>query len=223
LFTVPDPNVIKNGGILETEQVLAVGAPLIGQLNGPIVVRAHPDQWFGDFLNTTPLPGFTDFGTRLGTPDTNVGGAPAIWVNPELRLLLYLTSRSTLPPLKRAPLKLVALASPSPLNKRILFRAIPVMGRKHVSIAVYMESFPGATEIEVTGVTSSFSAAGVFGVGIGENNEISLGIAPVFLSEGNSAIINYTNDAPALSWLLIYVTNQGGIFPSVLLTVEAVD
>lgn len=223
IFTEPDPNVILRGGILETEQVLTVGAPLIGQLNGPIVVRAHPDHWFGDFMNTTPLAGFTDFGTKLGTPATNVGGSPAIWINPELRLLLYMTAKGPLPPHKRAPLKAVFFASPTEADERVLFRAIPVMGRKHITVAMRMENFPGATQVDITGVTSSFQSGGIFGFGAAQNDEIDLGITPVNLSEGNSDVVNYTNDAAALSWILIYVTNQGGLFPSVMFTIEASD
>jgi hypothetical protein len=239
IVTKTDPNVIKNGGILETEFRLAVGAPLIGQLNGPIVVRADSAHWFQDTYNLLsstsvklppPPPTFNTFGTALGIADPSLAGEPPIWIDPELRLLLYLTSRGTLPPHARAPSRFMFVVAPyfvgAPPGPVLLLRAIPVMGRKHITVTLYADNTSAQSTFFMTGIATGNVGGG--GGGIFENNEIDLGLPSVIVSgggaAGESAVYNFTNSAPAISWLLLYgqFTDVAG-FTRVAVTVEAID
>lgn len=149
---------VPNSPLLETEQVLAVGAPLIGQLPGPLVIRAAPEETFGDHLRQDATsPDYTTpthpFGTALPTNPTGPG--ELVFITPELRLLLYLTPSSpTLPPLIRAPWTYDWLAdnidssTPAPT----LAKVIPVMGRLSGALNVFTLANCNSVEVVVTGV-----------------------------------------------------------------------
>jgi hypothetical protein len=227
-----DPDVIRHGGMLETELQLAVGAPYIGQINGPVVVRADSAHWYRDTYNRLPANGggAPPFGSALGRPGpSDFGGSPNVFISPELRLLLYLTGTPTpLPPQRRAPLRLSWLMSfgvispPSPL---ILLRAVPIMGRRHISIAISTDPFSKGGELRFTGLVSSVLVSSSLSSNH-VNDEIDLGISPILLSGGSESFyVNVTNEAPVLSWLLIYGKHTGGGTGTVLgsITVEAID
>jgi hypothetical protein len=99
-ITIPQ-GFVNYGGELETEQELSVHAPLIGQLNGPILIRAHWTSYFDDSYTPIEPGGTSKFGTQLNALPNNAG--PGFFKTPELRLLLYLTSSGVLPPRERAP------------------------------------------------------------------------------------------------------------------------
>src|SRR5574341_2519812 len=42
------PRFLNNGGVLEAETMVSVESPFIGQLPGPITIRASAAHWFAD-------------------------------------------------------------------------------------------------------------------------------------------------------------------------------
>jgi len=124
---------VNYGGILETEQFLAVGAPLIGQLPGPISIRAHPYAWFQDDYFAVDPAGTDTFGTALNTLSNTTG--PGFFTPPELRILLYFNGRAALPPMKRAPFQISTdLLALYPFAGAIPPVVVPIMGRRRVTI-----------------------------------------------------------------------------------------
>lgn len=99
-ITIPQ-GFVNYGGELETEQELSVQAPLVGQLNGPILIRAHWMSYFDDSYSPIETGGTSTFGTQLNALPNNAGAG--FFKTPELRLLLYLTNKGVLPPKERAP------------------------------------------------------------------------------------------------------------------------
>ena len=149
----PDASFLTRGGILETEQILSIHSPLIGQQPGPLLIRAHPETWFTDTYHTT-TGGTGSFGTAAGAYQGGELYPPAaktVFVNPQLRLLMYTTSKSTLPPTRRAPGFWAFQQDCSGNNSEKLVRIIPVGGRTSVTVSVY--PFSGTTfTVRVTGV-----------------------------------------------------------------------
>lgn len=124
---------VNYGGILETEQVLSIHAPLIGQQNGPILIRATRNSYFDDSYRPLDPAGMNTFGTQLNVLPNVVGGG--FFKTPELRLLLYLTSKGTLPPPRRAPFyDLGSLIPFYPLAGGIPPVVYPCMGRRVIRI-----------------------------------------------------------------------------------------
>jgi hypothetical protein len=124
---------VNYGGWLETEQMLAVHTPLIGQQNGPILVRAFWMSYFADSYLPVDPAGMSTFGTALNALPTNAG--PGFFKTPELRLLLYLTGKSVLPPTRRAPYYDAGSLVPLyPLAGGIPPVVYPAMGRRIIRI-----------------------------------------------------------------------------------------
>jgi hypothetical protein len=225
-----DPNVIRAGGMLETEMLLAPGAPYVGQLLGPVVIRADASSWYGDSYRPTGAALGSDsapFGSALGTPDPaqNAAGGGAIWTTPELRVLVCLSGKQAPPPpLARAPLRMSFLAAPwahpAPGPDQLL-KVVPIAGRRHVSIAISTSAISGEGTFRITGVTSTIINGSL------QNNEIDLDLDPVALGgDGNtgSTLINFVNEAPGVSWLLIHGQHTGGLNAvEASITIEAID
>jgi hypothetical protein len=142
------PRFFNNGGVLEAETMVTVDAPHIGQLAGPIVIRANAAHWFADdyipadVAVPSPLP---TFGTALGTA----------FVNPELRLLLFLASGG-LPTRGRAPFhtEFVRGFVPAETGVEVLTRVVPIMGRNQVRVSFTVSggAGPGSNvDVRVTG------------------------------------------------------------------------
>jgi len=194
---------INKGGILESEQVLAVGASLIGQQPGPIIIRAHPAGWFNDVY--FPLVGGGLFGDPFGTAiqdsyliDVN-GGAPAPWLNPELRLMLYLNGAAALPPQKRAPFRDTWLCRP-PATSEIM-RVVPIIGRRHVQVLI--DALASDVTFRITAVVQSQAASTNDGNAEFVNlstEEVAL-TASTLLTGGTQAIVKFDN--PGLTYMII--------------------
>jgi hypothetical protein len=199
-----DPGFIRRGGILETEQVLSIGAPLIGQLNGPIIVRAHPAHWFGDTYVLTDGTNTTNpFGTALKPSATNPDFP--VWTNPELRLLLYLNGRAALPPHLRAPFHKERVHVFSGGTEELLL-VVPVMGRKFVRVA-YHAAFSDVT-FRITGTFHTVFRPGVLGDIKANDWEVPL-VGPVTIPGDTS--MAFTCDCnlgpyPNISYVLIKAT-----------------
>lgn len=193
---------INRGGVLESEQLLSVGAPLIGQQLGPILVRAVSQHWFGDTFvpdpgSPTPATG-TDYGTAL---------SPQIWVNPELRLLLYFTA-PVLPPLKRAPsvfsFSTALLGAPD-----VIVKTIPVMGRRVAIVSIKNVSANPAVTVTITGTINELAASGV--TPTLTNYEIPL-VTPVTLGAHEAAEFCVPCcGALGVSYMIVYLSSLAAV------------
>jgi hypothetical protein len=143
-------NFVDNGNVLDTEQLLSIHAPLIGQQPGPILIRAEETSYFSDsyvpinsgIVTTKP------FGTNI---PPNVSGAP-VWTNPELRLLLYLNGKAALPPPRRAPFHFSTFTytfTSNPVAEELL-AVVPAQGRRYAR--VNFKSGGGDITLNITGV-----------------------------------------------------------------------
>ena len=194
----------NKGGILETEQVVSVGAPLIGMQPGPIVVRAHPAGWFTDTVNPYGSGTAIPFGTTLG-----VGAASSefpVWTNPELRLLLYFTGVAALPPGIRAPYHLAFGCSPPNGPGFTLIKVVPIMGRRHVKVAARNRA-AGAVNVKLGGVVSRVLASNnvaPFGSVVSDELELVASTAIV----GQAGTI-FTLDHPGVTFLLLWANGAG--------------
>lgn len=131
-ITIPQ-GFVNYGSWLETEQMLSVHAPLIGQQNGPILIRAFWMSYFDDAYFPVDPAGMQTFGTQLNVLPTNAG--PGFFKTPELRLLLYLTSKGVLPPTRRAPYYDAGSLIPFyPLAGGVPPVVYPAMGRRVIRI-----------------------------------------------------------------------------------------
>jgi hypothetical protein len=214
---------VENGGILDTEQVLSVHAPLIGQLVGPIVIRAYPAHWFGDTYilsdgGTTKRP----FGTAID-PARDVSNGLAnpgrpLWTNPQLRLLLYLNGRGALPPPVRAPFHLERVHIFTTAVEELLL-VVPIMGRKFVRIA-YRAAFSDV-DIKISGTFHTQFRPGVLGDIDAQDWEVPLFSDTVLGNEGKTFTCNCELTHTNLSYLLIKA--KAGVLQLGRFTVDAYD
>ena len=207
---------VNYGGILETEQFLSVGAPLIGPVNGPIIVRAHPFAWFKDGYEPLNPAGTQRFGTLLNE-DFNTSGVISNFQVPELRLLLYLTSKSGLPPQKRAPLhQAFAIPPIYPAAGLVGPWVVPIMGRKKVVISARSSS-AGPVTLNAGGVFNTafanFGSTATFSA-----EEVLLGTATI--AANASGVI--TIDQPGCPFLTL-TASGGGLFDFFEISVDAFD
>lgn len=191
-----DRGFVQQGGILETEQILSIHAPLIGQQPGPIVIRAHADSYFSDTYipianNLTPV---MPFGTAL---PTNVGGG-LIWLNPELRLLLYMNGRGALPPTYRAPLLFRVSNYTFTSNNEELIAVVPVAGRRYVRVQ-YKTGGIDVT-LNITGVQWNGQPSGGTGLVTNRNFEFPLA-GPIAIAGTGSVSVEIDN--PGVTFLLV--------------------
>jgi hypothetical protein len=209
-----DDGFVNEGSILESEQILAVGAPLIGQQVGPIIIRAHETSYFSDtyFKSGDSTP--STFGTAL---PPGPGGA-LTWTNPELRLLLYMNGRAALPPTQRAPLH-VAINSAFIANAEQLAAVVPIMGRKHIRLQ-YRAAGVGAT-IRATGV--QWNGTPTTGPTFVDDLNFEYPLVPnTVIAADSTAILSV--DHPGISFLLLYATPGGPILVErIRVTVDAFD
>jgi hypothetical protein len=209
-----DAGFVNNGNMLESEQLLSIRAPLIGQLPGPIIIRAVSAHWYSDTYFRIGAGIFTPFPFGTAIPP-NVGDNP-VWNNPELRLLLYLTGRSALPPPVRAPLH---IANPqytfTTVNEELL-SVVPVMGRKYVRIH-YKAGFNDVV-VRVTGSVWNGQPTGPSAFEIQRNFEMDLGSTTNILGLDATEIII---DNPGVSYLLLKV--KAGILDVGRFTIDAFD
>lgn len=201
-----DQGFINKGGILETEQVLAVEAPLIGQQVGPIVVRAHPEGWFSD--RYTPLGSPTTqapFGTAMDPAGYLTPGFGPAWINPELRLLLYLTGSAALPPSRRAPFHSAFNCQPPGTGMEIM-RVVPIMGRRRVRVSVYHNANGGGVDVKITGMFQTQEANNNTGPNFVdlEVTEVELA-ATVSIAAGASHVFEI--EQPGVAYLAVRATS----------------
>jgi hypothetical protein len=192
---------VNRGGILDTEQFLAVGAPLVGQINGPIIIRADPAHWFSnEYLPlgvTVPVP----FGTALPIHG-GFAGQP-VWINPELRLLLFLNSRSGQPPLIRAPFHHSYEFVPS-VGTEVLTRVVPIMGRRNITVSLRNRLLlSGDATVRITGTFNVITATSPAPWGVVNNFEVDLS-GSLTVPAGQSVVFQICH--PGLSFLLIKMT-----------------
>jgi hypothetical protein len=207
---------VNYGGILETEQFLSVNAPLIGQINGPILVRAHTFAWFKDGYTPLDPAGTQRFGTALNEPFSTSGVISNFQV-PELRLLLYLTSKSGLPPQKRAPLHRTFNITPIyPAAGIVGPWVVPIMGRRHVVISARSTS-AGPVTVNAGGVMNSeftnFGSTADFSM-----DEVPLGTVTIAANGGGVITI----DNPGCPFLTVQASG-GGLFDFMTVNVDAFD
>jgi hypothetical protein len=212
---IPD-GFVNNGKMLETEQLLSIHAPLIGQQPGPILIRAHETSYFSDSyvpvgnIVTATKP----FGTAL---PLTIGGSP-IWTNPELRLLLYLNGKAALPPHRRAPFH---FASPgytfTTANTEDLLAVVPFAGRRYAR--VNFKCGAGDIVLNLTGVQWNGQPAGPPTWVLKRNFEYPLA-GPINLvgPESTSQII----ENPGVSFLLVKATNTN-LLDTVRFTIDLFD
>jgi hypothetical protein len=212
---------VNKGGILESEQELSVGAPLVGQQSGPVIVRAHRDTWFSDVY--FPLVGGGPFGLPFGTAidksyiiDAN-GGNVGAWVNPTLRLLLYLNGATALPPLRRAPFRDVFDCRP-PATSEIM-RVVPIIGRRRVQVTI--DALASSVTFQITGCTQAqFPASNTGPTFVNfEIQEVNLA-GPVLITGGTQQI--FTFDQPGLTFMIIR-GSSGFITSSTRVIIDAYD
>jgi hypothetical protein len=191
---------VNYGGYLDTEQFLSVGAPLIGQLPGPIVIRALSEHYFTDSQFAQDPTGTDTYGTALNNLDNTTG--PGFFWTPRLRLLLYLTAKTVLPPLKRAPFSTSGSLLALYPNFDIPPFVVPVHGRRHVSIAVRnTEAF--AIDFIVAGTWESNNNSGSSAFANLEEFYYSTTNIPA----GTSAVIHV--DQPPAPFMNLYAANGG--------------
>jgi hypothetical protein len=130
-ITIPQ-GFVNYGSELETEQELSIHAPLVGQLNGPIVIRAHWMTYFDDSYSPIEPSGTSTFGTALNALPNNAG--PGFFKTPELRLLLYLTGKGVLPPKERASYEDAGTLIPAYPTGNLPPIVYPCMGRRTVRV-----------------------------------------------------------------------------------------
>jgi len=198
-----DQGFVNKGGILQSEQVLDTHAPLIGQQPGPIIIRAHPVAWFAD--RYFPLGGGPGqpYGTQLAGQTFGYNGP--IWINPELRLLLYFNGRAALPPTARAPFHLSFLCSPDATDR--IIRVMPIVGRRRVRVSARNRSAV-AVNVTITGTFSEVLATSntVAPFGITDHFEVLLA-ASVAIAADQSNV--FTIESPGVSFLIIHANTAG--------------
>jgi hypothetical protein len=212
IITIPE-GFVNYGGILATEQILSTHSPLVGQLVGPILIRAHTSTQFEDSYFALDPAGTDTFGTALNEFPGSLG--PGFFYTPELRLLLYMTSKGVLPPTKRAPSNWVgSLLALYPLAGGIAPRVFPIMGRRHITITL-VNPTGGAATVNARGTFNDLSNfPSTFDLG---TLEADLGTAALAAGP-SSAVINIEN--PGCAFLTL--TASGGLF-SVRFSVTAFD
>jgi hypothetical protein len=210
-----DQGFVNKGGILQSEQILDVHAPLIGQQPGSIIIRAHPAAWFAD--RYFPLGGGPGqpYGTLLGAQTFGFNGP--IWINPELRLLLYLNGRAALPPASRAPFHLVFLCSPDATDR--IMRVMPIIGRRRVRVSARNRS-AGVVNVTITGTFGEVIASSntVAPFGITDHFEVLLS-ATVAIAGDQSNVFEI--ESPGVSFLIIRANT--GALGALELSIDAFD
>jgi hypothetical protein len=209
-LTVPPPlpgstfatGFVQNGGILETEQVLSINSPLIGQQVGPLVIRAHPSTFFGDTYVQTTTGSSLAFGTNSGV---FLGGFPFppaaknIFQIPQLRLLMYTSSKAPLPPTIRAPAIWGFSEDVSGNTTEKLIRILPISGRTQIVVSVQSVSGTSFT-VRLTGMVylGNNPAAG--------NIEIPLFPTTTIAGSASQNMTICSSDIPSgITFLLIYM------------------
>ena len=201
---------VNQGGILETEQILSTHTPLIGQLSGPIIIRAHPAHYFGD----TYIPSGTVTPAAFGTAIPTNNGNP-VWINPELRLLLFLTGRGALPPTQRAPLY-IPVNYTFTGNTEELIAVAPVMGRRHIRVEYRADT--GGASVRLTGTFHITTPAAGPTWATHQDFEVPLVSATALAA---NAAAQFVVDNPGISYLLIKSTAPTAELAHVI--VEAFD
>lgn len=199
--TLPSTFFFNDGGILESETKVSVDAPFVGQLTGPIVLRADPTHWFADSYvpaNVAAPPALPAFGTAFDR-----------FVNPELRLLLYVSPKIVLPARGRVPFynELTRAFLSTETGTEVLLRVVPIMGRRRarVSFAVSGGTGPGSNvTVRVsgtfTGVTSTGGAVPNVRV-----QEVPLA-GPTVIDANTGGVATFTLEDPESSFLLLKAT-----------------
>lgn len=221
-LTAPDYSFargfVNNGKMLETEQLLSIHSPLIGQQSGPILIRAHVTSYFSDAytpIATSIVGAQQPFGTAI---PPNVSGAP-VWTNPQLRLLLYLNGKVALPPTKRAPFHFATANytfTTFPLAEELL-AVVPFQGRRYAR--VNFKAGAGDVTLNITGVQwNSAPTAGPAWV-IPRNIEYPLA-GPTVVIGPNSASLTVEN--PGAMFLLLKGTTTN-LLDTVRFTIDVFD
>jgi len=212
------PRYLNNGGLLEAETEVAVGAAYIGQVLGPIIVRADPAHWFADTYTPadvappSPLPAF---GTALKDR----------FATPSLRLLLFLNAQTAFPPGHRAPFhsEFAYPFAAADVGTEALLRVVPIMGRQHVRVNVTASGGPGTVDVRASGTYAAITP------GVPDTNpvpqvmthEVPLA-GPQTLDASTNGTATFSILRPQSSFLLVKATpSVAGLVLNV--DVEAID
>jgi hypothetical protein len=199
------PRFLNNGGIFQSETKISVASPFIGQLAGPIVIRADPAHWFADnyvpanVATPSPLP---PFGTALGPS----------FINPELRLLLYLSSKVFLPPPARVPFynEFVRPFTATETGVEVLTRVVPVMGRMRTRVTFVVSGGvgPGSNvDVRVTGTFTGVAPSTPATNPIPNVTVHELPLAgPTTIDASVAGTATFEIDHPQVSFLLLKAT-----------------
>lgn len=221
-LTIPgdtiDSGFVNQGNLLETEQILSVHSPLIGQQPGPIVIRAHETSYFSDAyvpIGNTIVGATMPFGTAI---PPNISGAP-VWTNPQLRLLLYLNGKAALPPPRRAPFHFATSTYTFvtfPLAEELL-AVVPFQGRRYAR--VNFKSGAGDITLNITGVQWNGQPTGGPTWVTNRNFEYPLA-GPIAIVGPNS--VSEVIENPGAMFLLVKATTTN-LLDTVRFTVDVFD
>lgn len=197
---------INKGGILETETVLCADTPFTSQQPGPVIIRAHPATWYSDTYIPLGSPsGPTPFGTAMEQHGNLTPGYGPVWINPELRLLLFLSAKpSALPLPRRAPFHSAFNCQPPGTDQ--IMRVVPIAGRKRVRVSVYHNVNGGGINIGVTGMYQLQDATSNTGPNFVQLDvaEVQLA-APVAVAAGASHVFEI--EQPGVAFLAVRATS----------------
>lgn len=206
-----DAGFVNRGGILETEFFLNKESPLIGVVPGPFIVRADPAHWYSDtyleLVTGTSLP----YGTAM---NSGTAALPDTWTNPELRLLLYMSSLGALPTGRRAPFhRAYTYVSNDPTATMV----VPVAGRRNISISVRNIGL-GDFDLAVSGTFHQIVNTAGPTFASHTNEEVEM-LAATAVPAGESAIFQLCN--PGVSFMLVKTSALAQFAPSI--SIDAFD
>lgn len=212
-----DEGFVNQGNLLETEQILSVHSPLIGQQPGPMLIRAHETSYFSDAylpIGNTIVGATMPFGTAL---PPNISGAP-VWTNPQLRLLLYLNGKAALPPTKRAPFHFATSTFTFTTNNTdVLVAVVPFQGRRYAR--VNFKSGAGDIILNLTGVQWNGQPTGPTTWVTNRNIEYPLA-GPFNITGPNS--VSEIVENPGAMFLLVKANNTN-LLDTVRFTIDLFD
>jgi hypothetical protein len=202
---------VNRGGILETEFVLNKESPLIGVVPGPFIVRADPAHWYSDTYLQLTTGASLPYGTAM---NSGTVALPDTWTNPELRLLLYMSSLGALPTGRRAPFH---RAYTYPLNVPQGTMVVPIAGRRNISVSV--RNIGGSDfDLAVSGTFHQVVEVSGPVFASHTNEEVEM-LAATTVPAGESAVFQLCN--PGVSFML--VKTSAIVIAGVSISIDAFD
>lgn len=214
LLKAPVLNPYPAGGVNPQDVLVSVDRPWFGQLNGPLAIRADPEQWFGDTYLPAGAP-VAPFGTVL---------APTVFQAPTLRLLLFLRGLAS-QGMRRSPLAHSDFIEPTgpagPVAEQLV-RVFNVHGRRRVRIMLRGVLTGGGTvQVRVGGVVSGVSGLSGPSTPIITGLESELVAATVLADQ--AATTKYL-DLPQVQYLTLYMSRAGvGSTGGAYVFIESID